>query len=312
MNNYDLIIVGAGPAGLNASVYASRYGLKNIIIGEVSGGLVTQTNEIGNWLGEKNITGYDFTKRAVEHVKSLGAEILPATVNKIKKKGTGFKLILSNGQEFTSKTVLIAVGSTHRKLGVVGEEELLGKGVSYCATCDGFFYRNKTVAIVGGSDSAVSAGLFLSNIANRVYLIYRKDKLRAEKFWIDLIEKNKNVTIIYNTNIKKIVGGDRVEKIKLDKPFNGHMELKVAGVFIEIGFEPNVEMARKLGVKLDKDEYIKVDNSGKTSVAGIWAAGDITTGSNKFKQIITAAAEGAIAVNDIQNYLKNSLYENRN
>ncbi|MDD5652483.1 MAG: FAD-dependent oxidoreductase, partial [Candidatus Moranbacteria bacterium] len=152
----DLVIVGAGPAGLNASVYASRYGLKNIIIGGIPGGLVANTHEIGNWLGEKSISGFDFSRKAMDHAKILGAEIKPAMVDQIKKDtGGNFELLLSDGSVVRSKTVLIATGSKHRNLGVPGEKELLGKGVSYCATCDGFFYKDKVVGIVGGSDSAV-------------------------------------------------------------------------------------------------------------------------------------------------------------
>ncbi|HFC76962.1 MAG TPA: hypothetical protein ENJ27_01915 [Candidatus Moranbacteria bacterium] len=305
MKNYDIIIIGAGPAGLSASVYASRYGLKNIVVGEISGGLVTQTYEIGNWLGEKNISGFEFTQKAVEHVKSLGAEIITSSVDEIKEdKENTFNVLLANGDSIKSKTILIATGSKHRKLGVAGEKEFLGKGISYCATCDGFFYKEKTVGIVGGSDSAASAALYMSNIAKKVYLIYRKNKLRAERFWINSLEKTKNVEIIYNTNIKKIEGDNKIEKILLDNPFKNSTELSLDGLFIEIGFIPNIELTKNFGVSVDEDGYIKIEKDGRTTVRGIWAAGDITNGSNKFKQIITATAEGAIAINSIQSYLR--------
>lgn len=302
---YDVVIVGAGPAGLNASVYASRYGLKNVVVGEISGGLVTQTTEIGNWLGEKNINGFEFVQKAIEHTKSFGTEIIASSVDQIKKTEEGnFEILLANGEKFKSKTILIATGSKHRKLGVPGEKEFLGKGVSYCATCDGFFYREKTVGIVGGSDSAVSAALYMSDIAKKVYLIYRKDKLRAETFWVNSLEKAKNVEIIYSTNVKEIKGKDKLEKILLDNIYKGSTEIKLNGLFIEIGFTPNIELIKNLGLEIDNENYIKIEQNGQTTINGVWAAGDITTGSNKFKQIITAASEGAIAINSIQNYLK--------
>lgn len=302
---YDLVIVGAGPAGLNASVYASRYGLKNLVIGEITGGLTTQTHEIGNWLGEEKITGFEFAQKATSHVKSLKAEIKSTLVDQIKKnKNGGFNLLLADGSTTQSKTILIATGTKHRKLGVPGEKELLGKGVSYCATCDGFFYKGKTIGIIGGSDSATSAAVYMADIAEKVYLIYRKDKLRAETFWIKNIEKSKNIEVIYNTNVKEIVGDNKIEKVSLDNLYKGKDELDLDGLFIEIGFTPSAALVEDLGVEMDADGYIKVEVDGRTTAQGIWAAGDITTGSNKFKQIVTAAAEGAICANSIQQQLK--------
>jgi len=302
---YDLVIIGAGPAGLNASIYASRYGLKNLVVGEISGGLTTQTHEIGNWLGEEKISGFEFSQKAVNHTKSLGVEIKSTSVNQIKKNKNGnFNILLTDGNKIQSKTILIATGSKHRKLGVIGEKTFLGKGVSYCATCDGFFYKNKIVGIVGGNDSAVSATIFMTNIAKKVYLIYRGDKLRAENFWVKAIKKSKNIEIIYNTNIKEIVGKNKLEKVFLDNSFKGKDEIKLDGLFIEIGFIPSTTLVKNLGAEVDEEGYIKIENDGRTTVAGIWAAGDITTGSNKLKQIVTAASEGAVATNSIQKYLK--------
>ncbi|HAV11179.1 MAG TPA: hypothetical protein DCX32_01400 [Candidatus Moranbacteria bacterium] len=302
---YDLVIIGAGPAGLSASVYASRYGVKNIVIGGVSGGVTTQTHEIGNWLGTQKIKGYEFASNAAEHVKSYGAEIVSSLVDEIVKKGDEtFSLSLSNGQKVEAKTVIIALGTRHRHLGVTGEKEFAGKGVSYCATCDGFFYKGKTVAVVGGNDSAAGAAVFLGDIAEKVYMIYRKDELRAERFWVGLIEKNPKIKVLYSTNIKEISGNEKVEGVTLDSVFDGSSELKVDGIFVEIGSEPNVELIKDLGVDLDEDSFIRVGPDGRTNVKGLWAAGDITTGSNKFKQIVTAASEGAIAAQSIQQFLK--------
>ncbi|EKE15875.1 MAG: hypothetical protein ACD_11C00091G0003 [uncultured bacterium] len=300
----DLAIVGAGPAGLSASVYASRYGIKNIVIGGVVGGLVTETHEIGNWLGTQKISGFEFAQKSSEHAKSLGAEIKAATVDQIEKKDENFLLFLSNGEKIEAKTVLLTMGTRHRHLGVLGEKDFAGKGVSYCATCDGFFFKGKKVAVVGGNDSAAGAAVYLADIAEKVYLIYRGEKLRAENFWIKSIEENKKIEVLYNANVKEIKGEQKVEKLVLDNSYINSTELAVDGVFIEIGLEPNINLTKDLKVELDEEEYIKIDSDGRTSEKGIWAAGDITTGSNKFKQIITAAAEGAIAVNSIQKFLK--------
>jgi thioredoxin reductase (NADPH) len=304
MEIYDLAIIGAGPAGLSASVYASRYGIKNIIIGAISGGAASQTHEIGNWLGTPNIAGWQFAKNAMDHAKSLEAEIESTVVDEIKGQDGEFEIFCSNGKRIKAKTILLTMGSKHRHLGVSGEREFYGKGVSYCATCDGFFYRGKTVAVVGGNDSAAGAAAFLGNIAEKVYVIYRKDKLRCENFWMNAIEKNPKVHVLYNTNIKEIRGGEKIEEVVLDNPHEGSDLLKLDGLFVEIGAEPNVELVKNLELETDEQGYIKIESDGKTSKKGIWAAGDITTGSNKFKQIVTAAAEGAIAANSIQMFLK--------
>ena len=302
---YDLVIIGAGPAGLNASLYASRYGLKNIIIGGVPGGLTSQIHEIGNWLGSPNISGFEFVKKTTEHIKEFETEMINCLVDEIvQENDESFKVFLSNGKKIIGKTVLIATGSKHRKLGIPGEKEFLGKGVSYCATCDGFFYRDKVVGVVGGSDSAVSAAVFLGDIAREVYLIYRGEKLRAENFWVLAAQKNPKIKIIYNTNIKEIRGEEKLSQILLDNAYDGKDILSLDGLFVEIGFIPSTEIVKNLEITLDDEGYIEIDRNGKTSLPGIWSAGDITTGSNKFKQIITAASEGAIAANDIQAYLR--------
>lgn len=304
---YDLAIIGAGPAGLSASVYASRYGLKNVVIGGVPGGLASSTHEIGNWLGTEKISGYEFAQKSVAHVTSYeNAEVISALVDDIEQKENSYILFLSNGDKVEAKTILFALGTKHRHLGVPGEKELAGKGVSYCATCDGFFYRGKTVAVIGGSDSAAGAAVYLGDIAEKVYLIYRGDKLRCESFWSQAIAKNPKIENILVTNIKEIRGENKVEEIVLDAPYKNCETLKVDGVFAEIGSDPNTELAKKMGIDLDAQGYIVIDPSGRTNKKGVWAAGDATTGSDKFKQIVTAASEGAIAAHSVQEFLKKS------
>lgn len=301
---YDLAIIGSGPAGLGASVYTSRYGIKNIIIGEVSGGLTTTTFDIGNWLGTQKITGMNFAQKSADHARSYGVEIIAGKVDKINKTGEGFDISVNDGKKIKARSILLAMGTKHRKLGISGEDKLSGKGVSYCATCDGYFYKGKTVAVVGGGDSAAEAAVFLSGIAEKIYIIYRKDKLRAESFWKKSVESNSKIKVIYNTNVKEIKGENKVEELILDSSFKKSNALKTDGIFIEIGADPSTDLAKNIGAQLDEEGYIKIGPDGKTTETGVWAAGDITTGSNKFKQIITAAAEGAIAANSIQQYLK--------
>ena len=302
---YDLAIIGSGPAGLSASVYASRYGISNVVIGGISGGLTTQTHEIGNWLGTEKISGFDFAQKAEAHCKSYDkAEVVNTLVDEITENENGYILFLSNGSKVEAKTILLAMGTKHRHLGVPGEKEFAGKGVSYCATCDGFFYRGKTVAVVGGNDSAAGAAVYLGDIAEKVYLIYRGEKLRCETFWGESIGKNPKIESIFMTNIKEIKGEQKVEELILDSPYKNSDTLKVDGVFAEIGSDPNTELIKNLEVELDEQGYVKIDTSGRTSKKGVWAAGDITTGSDKFKQIITAAAEGAVAAHSIQEFLK--------
>lgn len=300
---YDLAIVGAGPAGLSASIYASRYGVKNIVIGE-PGGLAAKTHEIGNWLGTEKITGSLFAQNCEAHAKSYGAEIKYTLVKRIEGQAGDFTLHLDSGQEVKAKAVLLAMGTAHKHLEVKGEKEFSGKGVSYCATCDGFFYKGKTVAIIGGNDSAAGAAVFMGDIAEKVYIIYRQEALRAEKFWLEKIEKNPKIEIICNMQVTEIRGNAKLEELALDKEFNGADILKADGLFIEIGFVPTTELVKGFNLELDEEGYIKIDAEGKTTAAGIWAAGDITNGSNKFKQIVTAAAEGAIAARSVQKNIR--------
>jgi thioredoxin reductase (NADPH) len=296
---YELAIIGAGPAGMSASIYASRYGIKNIMIGQ-SGGLAATVHEIGNYLGFESISGFDFAQKCEAQVKKYGAEIEMAMVKQINKENDFFKILLNNGKEIEAKNILIAVGTAHRSLGIIGENNYMGKGLSYCTTCDGFFYRGKTVAVVGGGDSALSAAMFMTNIAEKVYLIHRRDEFRAEDFWVQSVKKNPKIELVLSANVKELKGETKLSELILDKEYKDSKSLMVDGLFIEIGFVPNVELFRGLGVEIDEIGFVKVDAEQKTNVPGVWAAGDITTNSNRFKQIVTAAAEGAVAAVSIK------------
>ncbi len=301
---FDLIIIGAGPAGLTASIYASRYRLKHLVIGKEVGGIATETSEIGNYPGFPMITGPELMQKFSEHAKSLGTEILTEEVVKLRKIENGFEVETASGSTFQTKSIILAVGLKRRRLNVPGESEFTGRGVSYCATCDAWFYKDKTVCVIGGSDSAAVAALTLAQFAKKVYIIYRRDKMRCEPIWMEKIEENDKIEIVYNTNVTEIIGKDKVEAVRLDNPYKGSDLLKLDGVFVEIGFVPGLELASELGIETNEKGYIKIDAHGATNVPGVFAAGDITTGSDDLRQIITAAAEGAIASYSAFKYVK--------
>jgi thioredoxin reductase (NADPH) len=303
-NVYDLIIIGTGPAGYAAAIYASRFKLKNLVIGEIAGGLASEAHKIENYLGFVEITGRDLMEKFRQQAEHFGSEIFNDNVVEIKKNKDQFKVKTRSSKDFLSRTLILALGSAYKKLNVRGEREFLGKGVSYCPTCDGPFFKGKIVAVIGGADSAVMAAIHLSEFAQQVYLIYRREKLRAEPIWTERVQQNKKVQIIYQTNVLEIQGRNKVEKMILDQPWQGKSELAVDGVFIEIGSVPNVALIKDLGIVSDKDGFINIKEDGSTSVAGIFAAGDVTTGSNKLRQVITAVAEGAIAAKSAYEYLR--------
>lgn len=300
MESFDLVIIGAGPAGLSASIYASRYGIKHLVVGEVTGGLTTQTFEIGNWLGTENIAGQEFADKSAAHVRSYGVEIRPAIVTSIVKQADGsFALTFADGKTLSAKTVLAATGTHHRYLNVPGEKELAGKGVSYCPTCDGFFFKNRIVTVVGGGDSAAEAGAYLSDICAKVYIVVRGAEMRAENFWKELLVKKENVEIIFETNITEIKGETRIDDLVLDREYQGSNLLKTDGIFVEIGLTPNTGFLKDMGADLDEHGYVHVAPDQSTNIEGLFVAGDATTSSNRFRQIVTAASEGAIAANGI-------------
>lgn len=303
-NIYDIAIIGSGPAGFSASIYASRYRLKNIIFGKVPGGTITEAHMICNYPGIEDISGMELGMKFQQHAKNQGGEYSNESIADIKEEGNSFKLITDEGKEYYAKTVILASGTDRNKLAIPKEDDYLGKGLSYCATCDGMFYKDKTAAVIGGSSAATMAATMLSDIAKKVYIIYRGSELRGEPAWIDQVKAKNNVEIVYNTLITELEGENRLERVKLSKEYNNSEYLDVDGVFVEIGSEPNITLPLKLKIDVDEHSYIIVDKEQKTSKEGIWAAGDCTTNSNCFKQVVTAVGEGAVAANSIYLYLK--------
>ncbi len=301
---YDLIIIGAGPAGLTASIYASRYRIRHLVIGKDLGGTMGLAWQVENYPGFKRISGMELTKKMVEQVKGLGGEIKLSEVSELAKLTEGiFAVKTTGGQTYQAKTLIIATGIRRRELGVPGEKEYLGKGVSYCAVCDAPFFRGKTVAVVGGANAAAQAAVHLAEFAKKVYLIYRRKPLRAEPIWRERVEKNPKIEIIYETNVVRILGKrGLIGGVELDNPYQGNKYLAVDGVFVEIGGVPGTELAKKLGVEVDEKGYIKVGLDMGTNIKGVFAAGDIANAAGELQQIVTACSEGAIAATSVYRY----------
>ncbi|KKW40110.1 hypothetical protein A2454_05105 [Candidatus Peribacteria bacterium RIFOXYC2_FULL_55_14] len=301
----DVAIIGLGCAAYTAAIYTARYKLSTLIIGEEEGGMGMTAAEVGNWPGDPEVRGPDLMERFKKHATSFDAvEHKVARVEKVEKISGGFRLTFQSGETAEAKTVIFATGSNKRHLGLPGEKEFTGKGVSYCATCDAFFYRGKTVAVVGGGDSAVEGAAIVAQVAAKVYLIHRRDAFRAEPFWVEQVNKRDNVEFVLSNNVAEILGDARVTAVKLEKPFNGSLKLKLDGIFIEVGTTPATALPEQMGCALDEKKYLKVGADMSTNISGVFGAGDVTSGSNYFAQFATAAGEGAIAANSVFSYLQ--------
>lgn len=299
---YDIVIIGSGPAGLSAAVYASRAKLENLVIEKamMSGGQVLNTYEVDNYLGMPGSNGFDMGMKFREHAESMGAKFLVENVKKIEEIDGNYRIVTEK-EEIETKTVIIATGAKHRKLGVLGEEIFSGKGVSYCATCDGAFFRNKITAVVGGGDVAVEDAIFLARMCQKVYVIHRRDNFRAAKSLTERLMELENVEIIWDTVVEEIKGEEMVSSILIENKKTGQKEeKKVDGVFIAVGIEPNSAEFKNF-VEQDESGYIKSDETGKTDKAGIFAAGDVRT--KMLRQIVTAVSDGANAVTSAEKYL---------
>jgi len=287
---YDLIIIGAGPAGLTAGIYAARYKLNTLVLSKFSGGVAATADKVCNFPSYFEIKGIELMQNIISHVKKLEVPIKNEEVLEIGKgKGEGF-VVETKKESYNARKVIFAAGTERSKLNVKGEAGFLGRGVSYCATCDAAFFKEKTVAVIGGSNAALTAALLLSEFGSKVYIIYRKDHFfRAEPAWVELVEKDKKIEVLFNSEVEEIYGDKAVEGVKL----KSGKDLKLEGVFIEIGSEAKTEILDGIGVKKTKKDYVMVDREQKTNVKGFFAAGDVT--DNSLKQIITACGEGATA-----------------
>jgi thioredoxin reductase (NADPH) len=300
---YKLVIIGAGPGGMTASIYASRYKIPHLIVSSNIGGAAAEAHLVENWPGEKQIKGSDLMKKFWDHAQSYNPDFWQEEVKRIEKSGDGFKVLTASGKAAEAPVVIFSGGTQYRMLNIPGEKELLGRGVSYCATCDGGFFKDKTVAVIGGANSAVMAAAELAQLAGKVYLVHRSE-LKAEPVWIDRLKANPKIVFVPETNLTEIIGESKVEKVELDKPFEGKNELALDGVFVEIGVSPLVELVRSLDCEIAANGAIKIGEKRETNTPGIFAAGDATNGSGGFRQIITASSEGAIAARSAFEYLK--------
>lgn len=294
---YDLVIVGAGPAGLTAAIYAARYKLRTLVIGK-DAGLASYAHTIENYPGFSSISGIELLKKMKDQATSLGVKIIENEVKEI-KKDKGF-IVFTENKKYKAKAVILALGTERKKLNLPEEAKFLGKGISYCATCDAPMFKNKVVAVIGGSNAAVMSALLLAEYAKKVYLIYRYKELKAEPIQIEKLKKNKKIEILYNSEIEKISGKNFVDAIIL----NNKKKLEVQGIFVEIGNVPSTYLSKKLNIAIDKEGFILTNQAMETNVWGVFAAGDIR--KKPLRQIITAASDGAIAAFSAYLYIKSS------
>jgi thioredoxin reductase (NADPH) len=303
-DKYDVAIIGGGPAGLTAGLYTSRAGIKSLLIEKgVPGGLMATTYWIENYPGfDEGISGLDLSRKMEKQARRFGLDLRMGSIDHISINGKEKVLISDNGTEISTKAVVIATGSAPKKLNAEGEERLRGKGVSYCATCDGAFFRDKKVAVIGGGNSALQEAIFLTRFAEEIFIVHRRDTLRATKINQEKAFSESKIKFIWDSVVEKIEGKDTVNSIRLKNIKNGQSDtLHVDGIFIYIGSNPNTEFLRGL-VKLDYYRFIITDEKMATSVPGIYAAGDVR--ANDLKQIVTAAGDGAIAALSAERYIE--------
>lgn len=308
-NFYDCIIIGAGVTGLACAMYSGRLNLNVLVLGATSGtelpigGVITLTDTVENYPGFIHLTGEELAKKMEEHAKAYNIPIIEERAIDISRheKATHF-MVKTEKSTFYSKTIIFATGAKWRELLMKGAKEFKNRGVHYCALCDGPLYRDKVIAVVGGSDTAAKEALALSQHGRKVYIIYRGDKIRPEPVNARIIEKNKKIEVISNTNIIEIKGDKKVSSVILDKEHNGSNELKLDAIFGAIGHIPLSELAVKIGVKVNEKKEIIIDRDSKTNILGIYAAGDVA--DSGFKQAITGVAEGVVAAHSAYTYIK--------
>ena len=292
---YDVVVVGQGAAAFAGALYAARYQIKTLVVGEVFGGETATGGLIENYPGYVGIDGGDLMINMKEQVTRYGVSIVDERVETIARNGDCFDVRTSE-DTYQGTAVILAVGRERRKLGLPHEDEWTGKGVSFCATCDAPLYRGKVAAVVGGGDAAVKGAVLLGKYASKVYVIYRGERFsRPEPVNLQKLGESPNVESVFRTNVVELRGVDGLTGVLLDQQYNGSLELDLDGLFLEIGADPRVELAQDLGVELNERNEIKVDREMRTNVHGVFAAGDVADASGDLKQTITAAAQGAVA-----------------
>ncbi len=304
---YDTIIIGGGPSGMTAAIYASRARLKTLLIEKAGcGGQIAITDHLENYPGfEEGINGFELAVKMEKQAKTFGTEIIYGEVSSLQLTGETKKIVLTNNKEYETKTVIIASGANFRKLGCPGEKEFIGKGVSYCATCDGPFFRNKEIAVVGGGDSALQEALYLTKFASKVNLIHRRNEFRAAKILQEKVLAETKINVIYDTVVEEIVGNPvtSVESIKLKNAKTGEFSnIAVNGIFVFVGWLPNTSFLKESGIKLNDNGYIVTDDNMSTSIDGVFACGDVR--EKLLRQVVTACGDGATAAVSAQHYLE--------
>ena len=297
---YDVGIIGSGPAGLSAAIYAKRANLSAVVIEkEYEGtGQIAESGQVDNYLGLPGISGYDLGEQFREHAVKLGVSFLEQEVTEIKKEDSAvFTIIFEDGSSVETKTVIYAAGATPRRANIPGEQEYSGKGVSYCAICDGSFYRGKKVAVLGGGDTALDDAVYLADLAEQVYVIHRRKEFRGAATTVEKLRKKENVTFVLEHQVKEITGAEKVNGVVLE---NG-TAIAVDGVFVAYGSVPQTNLVKEL-VTLDAAGYVKAEETGETSLAGLYVAGDART--KKLRQVVTAVSDGANAATAVVEYLK--------
>lgn len=297
---YDIIIIGAGPAGLTAAIYGRRANKKILVLeSKTYGGQIVNTSHIDNYPAEPHISGYDFATKLYNQVKNLGAEVIFEKVTNIKLEDN-IKIVETPDNKYEGKTVIIATGADSRKLGIDKEDDFLGKGVSYCATCDGNFYKGKDVAVVGGGNTAIEDVEYLSDLVNKVYLIHRRDEFRADASSVNKLKKKNNVEFVLNSKINKLNGTNLLENIEVINKDEEVRKIDVSALFIAVGKTPENENFKEI-INMDDNGYIVSDETCHTNVEGIFVAGDNRVKS--LRQLVTATSDGAVAATEAIKYL---------
>lgn len=305
MEEYDIVVIGAGPAGASAAIYAKRYGMNVLVVDSGTiGGQLSWATLVENYPGFPSITGMEYAEQIKKHLDHLKIEVRMDTVNRIRKNNDRFELELSSGTTLSALGVILATGSSHRHLNIPGEEAFTGRGVSYCVTCDGYFFKGRTVAVIGGGNTALTYALYLSDIASKTYLIHRRDSFRAEPAVVERVISNPRIEKILGYIPVALEGANVLKSIKLERVGDkSPLTLNVDGVFVAVGEEPNSALAKEVGAHLSEKGHIETDDKQATSIPGLYAAGDVT--GKGWAQAINAAAQGMTAGIECSIYVQN-------